>query len=612
MLMRFQSTKCSCSREEQRHNVAAETIELESITKAVTTTESKTSTESTQQLQRKIESNSMSSFKKPKTDNGKTEDVDGAAGDEFEKLKRYLMECPHISPEHPALKGALEGLERERQRRERDAKLQRKFAASSSAAGSGNTSSLENGNAAASNSGNNLAGSSVSLHSSSMASSTIGDDVVVIDQPSTLGLASSSHNSDPEMNEWQDVADVTRASSTKTPQGDDDDTTSFIGEKLAKVAIDAISEHQVKVKSPVAAIAAALHASLRSDVLGFACTGIPEDSNKGGFAAPIRELPKTQFFPNSWDKTSTSASSEGKNKVSLRYRKKDSGARILVVQEELGPDNDTATTGGDKHRNVMLQVNLSPTSTREPGAQSLRFPLEEHVNLDSWNAAQKSPSVPIAPALHYKGLVKLLTRFCRSFDLGSVDENTNSSQGVQVSLPYIDNTIAQPPTSNGTPTIRKSDFVPPKYAPIPTSANRGDTQRRPWDEGGVPATIGDAFPGAVQRRFPGGDFAGDLAPGGLIDPQFGPAGNGRMGGNLLGPNHPMFRGGDGFAPGPNAGIPMGGPGTMQPRFDPIYPPGVHDPDGRGVNPPNGSRSLKGDPNPDHLRPPSSFGHDMFS
>ena len=530
----------------------------------------------------------MSSFKKPKTDNGKVED------DEFEKLKRYLMECPHISPEHPALKGALEGLERERQRRERDAKLQRKFAASSSSstASAGNTgASLEKGNSA-SNSGNNLAGS-VSLHSSSMASSMIGDDVVVIDQP----LSASSANAD-EMNEWQDVSDTKDG-----PQDDDDDTTiSFIGEKLSKAAIDAISEHQVKVKSPVAAIAAALHASLRSDVLGFACTGVPEDSNKGGFAAPIRELPKTQFLPNAWDSTSMSASVEAKNKVSLRYRKKETGSRILVVQEELG-DDDAA---GD---NIMVRVQLSP-STREPGSQFLRFPLAEHVNLDSWNAALKVSSAPVAPALHYKGLVKLLTKFCRSFDLGSVDENTNASQGsVAESLPYVDNTIAQPPTSNGMPHIMKSDFVPPRHPPIPTSASR--SARRPWEDGTVPATIDQAFPGAVYRGFPGGDFAGDLAPGGLIDPQFGPGGNGRMGGSLLGPNHPMFHGGgDGF--GPNGGIPVGGPGTMQPRFDPVYPPGVTDPDGRGTNPPNGSRNFRGDPNPDHLRPPNSFGHDMFS
>ena len=76
-----------------------------------------------------------------------------------------------------------------------------------------------------------------------------------------------------------------------------------------------------------------------------------------------------------------------------------------------------------------------------------------------------------------------------------------------------------------------------------------------------------------------------------------------MGGNLMGPNHPSFMGGG------HPGV-MGGAGTMQPRFDPMHPPGVLDIDIHG-NPRRGRQSRSGEPNPDHLPPPNSFG-DMFS
>ena len=97
-----------------------------------------------------------------------------------------------------------------------------------------------------------------------------------------------------------------------------------------------------------------------------------------------------------------------------------------------------------------------------------------------------------------------------------------------------------------------------------------------------------------------------------MDPRLGPGFDGRMGGNLMGPNHPMFAGRGGFDPA-LSGLPVGGPGTMQPRFDPIHPGVVYDPDGRGLQPLGpGRRRLGGNPNPDHLPPPNSFGQDMFS
>ena len=113
-------------------------------------------------------------------------------------------------------------------------------------------------------------------------------------------------------------------------------------------------------------------------------------------------------------------------------------------------------------------------------------------------------------------------------------------------------------------------------------------------------------------NYPGthGDFAGDLLPAtGLQDPRFHGTGgmhDGRMGGNLMGPNHPMFSPASGGYPGPGMG--GGGPGSMQPRFDPVFPSHL----GRGPPPPGGRRpynnpSRSGEPNPDHLPPPNSLG-----
>lgn len=457
------------------------------------------------------------SSKKPKTSKD---------NDDFQTVKRYLLECPHVTQDHPAIRAALEGIEKEEKRRDRDAKLALKFA-----------------------------------QASTSNSPVPSDDLVVVDttitpekngqnDPATGTLAGDeSMESD-----WQDLANTKK---------EEDDETSFFGRELAKASIDSISGNMVRVKTPLAAIAIVFHASLRSDLLGFACTGIPEDETKksSGFAAPVREMPNSQFLPPKWDSF---------NVIKLRYRKKGTGAMKLIVQEV---------------EDRKIQVQLFPG--KEPPSQSLFFSIDEHVNLDSWNAAFKQ-GTSIQPALHYKFLSNLLTKFCRTFDLGSVgDDVAQESQ-----IPYMDNTIS---TQMNHRAVFKSDFVAPT---VPTTAS---SQSRPW-ENGVPTTLDQAFP-LHARINGGGDFADDLAPAGLRDPRFSMPAGGRMGGNLMGPNHPSFMGGG------HPGV-MGGPGTMQPRFDPMHPPGVLDIDIHG-NPRRGRQSRSGEPNPDHLPPPNSFG-DMFS
>lgn len=476
--------------------------------------------------------------------------TDNDGNEDFEKVKKYLLDCPLVSADHPAIKAAILAIEKEQQRLERDRKLHMKFAAQNKT--SATTANSETVN--------------------------LEDSVVVVDSRSSSPPARTEDSTD-EMMEWQDVEDKEEKDSVE-------DQTSYLGKTLAKVAIDALSEHKAKVKSPVAAIAVVFHASLRSSYLGFSCTGVPEDESalKGGFAPPVRELPSHQFLPTSWDAKP--------DKIALRYRKNGSGAMVLLVEQS--DDN--------------LTVRLQPASSKEPSSQTLTFSLRDHVNLDSWNAAQKA-SPTVSPALHYKSLAQLLTNFCRTFDLGPILDEEMSQQASTTSVPYVDNTVV-------ANSIRKSDFVPDQPVEIPPI---GGYNRKPNFQFQVPSTLGEAFPGINPLSMGGGDFVGDLAPAGLRDPRFPSAGNGRMGGNLMGPNHPLFRGGPdgGMIGGPMNGIPFGGPGSMQPRFDPIYPDAIDFPNGGG--PPGGPRrsnrpSRTGEPNPDHLPPPNAFGgsDNMFS
>ena len=166
--------------------------------------------------------------------------------------------------------------------------------------------------------------------------------------------------------------------------------------------------------------------------------------------------------------------------------------------------------------------------------------------------------------------------------------------------------------------------------PVPAPAVPGvaNPPRLPAGSGmpqpGHPPRIEELDP-SLRRPGPGGgDFGGDLAPGGILGPSRGSTSQEDNRGSLMGPNHPAFRGpgigGEGaFGFGGGLEDPrmphIGGAG-MTPRFDPYYPPGIG-PDlgrgggsGRGVG--RGGRGGRGgDPNPDHLQPPNSFNSDMF-
>ncbi len=491
--------------------------------------------------------------------------------DEFQIARDYLLSCPQLKSDSPAIKAALEGISREEKRRIRDRKLRNKFG--------GNSDTLKNSNSA---------------------SLTLNDEIVVVEKESdSVILEGSSNNSnmgdddddddDDDDMEWQDVrqqqSDEMVASATAIEDSftneQQEEQDCFLGRTLAKATIDAIAEQAqhkkpVTVQTPLAAVAVALHVSLRT--LGFACTGIPETKPCKGFAPPIRELPKSEFLPRGW------------TNQPLRYRKADTGALILTVQHL------------DESKNC--KVTFCPQSSKETNPW-LEFALNEHMNLDSWNAA-KLKSDTIGPSLHYKNLSGLLSKFCRTFDLGAISEDTTMG-GI----------VVPPDLTSGKDSKMEASGVFQGSNSISYSSSSKLESVRPSNYSVTPTRLDQAFPSvpaaaaAARGRLvdpltglPHGDFAGDLIPAGLQDPRFA----GRMGGmptsggNLMGPNHPAFAGNF-----PNPMVPMGGPGTMQPRFDPIVPPCLNG----GEDIPGTARRQRGEPNPDHLRPPNSLGNNMF-
>ena len=279
----------------------------------------------------------------------------------------------------------------------------------------------------------------------------------------------------------------------------------------------------VSCPSPVSALLVAFHAVL---VQQFRYTCLEEaSSSAAGFAPPERKLAPDQFLPTNW----------ASNK--LRYRTPGTNRAVTTLTIEAEDE------GGD-----LVLVKL--------GAKEWTLSLSEHVNLESWNRAALGGSA-VAPALHFKGLAALLTKFAAAFGL---DKTSTSS-----AAPYLDYTMQQP---------QQTQFAPQPHRLV-----------QPLVSG--PAT---------------GHFAGDLTPTGLIPagypsqtPMVGGYTNGNLvppvPGNLMGPGHPMF---GGSAAG------------MQPRRDPFGPPG-----GPTELDPQNHPGGTGNPNNDLAQPPFFFSNNMF-
>ena len=452
----------------------------------------------------------MSSNKKAKTDDNV-----------FSKVKEYILACPDVPADHPAIQAALRGIAQEEQRRIRDAKLQQKFAKTTK------TSEI------------------------TPAQSTEAD-LEVIDHEEEPRRSSPNPDSEDLTDDWHEVP---------AEQSPTDNSAATLGEALAHATVQSLSQHQVQVRQPWQALAVALHGALRSGLLDFRCIGREEDqAAAGGFAPPVRELPATQFLPqNLW-------SNPNLKQISLRYRKAGFGAVVLTVTEIKGENNEASIT-----------VTFGSSKSAETMAEPLLVKIAEHVNLDSFvRASNGGKAVP--PSLHYKQLSAFLSSFCQCFDVGSIHDSTETGVPSQVeSLPYVDRSVttslSRPYPAGALPTT----VPPPFHQPV-----------EPWmREQNQPPTIDSAFGFHVPGR---GDFAGDLVPGGLhMDPM--------QGGNLMGPDHPMF---------------AGGHHGMTPRFDPFGPP-QPDPLGgtRGGGRAGRGGPSQGVPNPDHMRIPNNLNNNMF-
>ena len=449
-------------------------------------------------------------------------------GAELDAVREYLLECPDVPKNSRALQVALEALDQEQKRMERDAKLQRKFA-----------------------SANDM--STTSETQQSAVTNTKKANTTATTANTRQQQSLNNQDDDAELMEWQDVAPSHDQIVEVPSEG------SVLGKVLTQSAIAAMASSKTTVASPLGAIALALHSALCGDTLGFKCTGIPSESASKGFAAPIREIPKTQLVPQDWDQHSVAAENPY---VKLRYRKDSVGSTVLNVS--LKDDN-------------VVHVALTPSGSKEP--HELQFALKDHVNLDSLSRALASQG-RVVPTLHYKALPVLLTNMCNMFDLGPVqDAMEEGADATSTTLPYVDTTIVPPP----------ADLTRPTFTSVGYDQHETPTLR--------------VFQPEMRRP---GDFDRDLLPGGIDSPA----------GNLMGPNHPAFGGvpaiGGGYGMRPRFD-PYGPPGGPQdPRYlDPnrndVDPNDPRNPQQRPRPPPGGT----GDPNPDHERPPNNLSNNMF-
>ena len=528
---------------------------------------------------------------------------------EIAALRRYIQECPTVSKDSRAIQAALDGLDQEHNRTERDLKLMRKF------------SGVQSGEAATSvaNTSTTPTKRSRDLESSYEEVDTEEEFTKVTPRdlpPSPYGAAATSSEDADEQMEWQDVAAAAiTASSTNggshnnnnnndpidqengngsnnnNNNSDDNMATdigqgSVLGTLLAQSAVQAIADRGTVVSSPLAAVMLALHAALLSPTLSFACTGVPEKAPVKGFAAPIRELPKSRFVPDKWE-----------DGLTIRYRKTDVGSVVLSVATDT---TDMDDDGPGKKAGVVVKLVRSNQQASSP--QLTISSIDRHINLESFQRAMDKQHGRVVPTLHYKALPVLLTDFVNTFDLGTVQDSasevTNHLAMQMIGASTAPATLAS--TGTALETIRTVDptRIGNNYDPLRRDPLRID----PSDPLGVHQPI----PGRAYNQFeeptlenafgirgpPGGDFRGDLLPGG------------GMPGNLMGPGHPMF----------GVGRPGGG---MTPRFDPYGPPGgPTDPLQQQGN--NGGRRRRapppggnGVPNPGIARPPNDLSNNMF-
>jgi hypothetical protein len=589
---------------------------------------------------------------------------------EIESLRAHILSYrTSTSPSCRAMKCTLAALNLERDRIMRDEKLKRKF--------SGEQQKEEEAAAVATAEGDVVM---VDGHGRSReVDPTIRASLEILESGEAATTSCNAHHqmmhttttAEDEDDEWQDIMgkdQVENPPDEDQPMDGSDSDQQHIGTLLAQTSISSLSEGNVRVSNPLSLIAVAIHAVLRSDILTFQCTGIPPNTTAkvSGFAAPIRELPKTVYLPKDWDSSSVSydptTTHHSLGNIVLRYRKKDVdrpmilSVSLLPKTSETKDDNYGSSTviynprhdlpysflaqyltdsknntqrkflwermPGEQLEKLMVQVTFGPSSTssNDIGA-NITFPLGRHVNVSSLMAAIASSQqqqsqlqangATVPPMLHYKSLSTLLLTFVRSFDVGNVYDSTvvapttpKDTEQATVKTRAMESNN----TFNHSEEPRQKTFYRQQEG-VQKSVSKSDEFYCPKPEGSI-LTGDEALRVPSRQRDRGGDFAGDLlfTP---TDPLMNPnLPLPRPTGNLMGPNHPLFHLQEQYDDDIIGGH------RMRPRFDPYGPPGgptdpfFVDPTfpGRGrANRGRGAgRGGSGDPNPDHLRPPRDF------
>jgi hypothetical protein len=479
-------------------------------------------------------------------------DGDGADFDAVRTAVLSLSASLARGRDNPAVRAALEGLDRELSRRRRDEALRAKFLSESGAGGAAAAGRLQREGG----------GEGEGLSPAEIVMVDASDTGIPAPPPSSPAAADPRMEEDGEEEDWHEVQENSGSEHPNVPGGAGGDpqphassSSSYpaggsLGAELAREAISAVALFEVRVRSPVQAAAAALHAALRGPRLGFACTGVPDPGSKsaagggagtgGGFAPPVRELPKTHFLPHGWN--------SDPNRVAIRYRKAGVGSAILLVRSEAaaawgadggGGDEDTlASISPDRD---WIKVSLVPNAATIAEAEAaegpppLVFAAGEHVNLSSLRLALASSSLQeqqssgggrggggagtggVAPALHYKRLPALLSRFAEAFDLGGTAEDGGTAAAAAglgapaaggeagTPLPYVDATVLRLPAHAAAVAGRLSYPAAPAWggppAPIPHLLI---PRRTPTKAGRRPSTR--PFPDCNSRARIAGTF----------------------------------------------------------------------------------------------------------
>ena len=330
---------------------------------------------------------------------------------------------------------------------------------------------------------------------------------------------------------------------------------------------------------------------------GFCCVA-EVASTVPGFAPPLREVPPTKFLPEGWN-------AHPSNVAVLYKHSKLTGKQLSLSLVLL---SDGSVDVGD--------VILATLSVKGGSSATIELVLADVLQSGLSDAE-------IAAAGAGAGGGEKERQLCLIFQ--DVPSLMRAYSGL------INQILPRPATTTASSSSSSSSQSQPQHPsrPSPQGPCLG------WRGGsGQPGPTSPPWPQRIGAEDLDPFSGAGAMPGGLLGPGAGSAVMG--GGGLVGPGHGIFSGprfgsgpgvpggAGGAGPGPGwyptqpgymgggMGVPgLGGPGTMEPRFDPFGPPinpiaeGGRVP-GRGVG-----QGPGGEPLPDHLVPPDADSNVMI-